>query len=306
MYTKADGTGYYYASNSEIGNAEDKEYTGGVWVLEMDNNHDVIDYYQVLGGTVDNCAGGRTPWGTWVSCEEEDFYGRCWQTDPAGVISSEVTQVTPYRSNWEAFAWDDSSYPPRGYVTDDAEPSDVMEELGCTVDSHGNIEQPCSSESLFKLDDNKVDYFPGALVQFTPSKEGLECYNKEDKADRWCTITHPGTYKYLKIIRHIGSNCGTIKWVDDNKDANAYDYRNAEGIDVTDGILRFVAKKDRLLFTIDLEKETFCQTSTLEGPAQEPDNIRVLDDILYVCTDGRTPNGVFANDHDGWYAIFQE
>lgn len=33
VYTKEDGSGYYYASNSEEGNAEDGEFTGGVFVL---------------------------------------------------------------------------------------------------------------------------------------------------------------------------------------------------------------------------------------------------------------------------------
>lgn len=57
---KEDGTGYYYVSNSEEGDIDDK--TGGVYVFELDLDHDVIDYYQVLSDTVDNCSGGATPW----------------------------------------------------------------------------------------------------------------------------------------------------------------------------------------------------------------------------------------------------
>jgi secreted PhoX family phosphatase len=57
--------GYIYVSNDESGSASDP--TGGVYALKLNEDHEVVDYYQILSDTADNCAGGRTPWGTWVS-----------------------------------------------------------------------------------------------------------------------------------------------------------------------------------------------------------------------------------------------
>jgi secreted PhoX family phosphatase len=69
-------------------NSESPVPLGGVGAIRFgpDGNVDgPLGAYRILNGTSLNCAGGPTPWGTWLSCEEHPG-GLVWECDPTGVV----------------------------------------------------------------------------------------------------------------------------------------------------------------------------------------------------------------------------
>lgn len=116
--------------------AYDPAATGGTTTIVFDPDAGAfVEAYASLGGTIRNCAGGPTPWGTWLTCEEtmnEPTAGSSSQAKltkkhgyvfevPASGVSDAVALKEMGRFSHEAVAVD----PATGivYLTEDRQPS---------------------------------------------------------------------------------------------------------------------------------------------------------------------------------------
>ncbi|HEU0019704.1 MAG TPA: alkaline phosphatase PhoX [Thermoleophilaceae bacterium] len=105
-----DDGGWILVSNSET---ED----GGASAIRFDADGEIADAYRILDGTEQNCSGGGTPWGTWLSCEEVE-HGSVWECDPTG------RRKAVRRPAMGTFQHEAAAVDPRGrriYMTEDLE-----------------------------------------------------------------------------------------------------------------------------------------------------------------------------------------
>ena len=242
--------GWLYTSNSEIG--DDK---GGAGSIYFDRHGNVVRYKMVLTGTSKNCGGGKTPWGSWISCEEKDHdrKGQIFEVDPFGRIEGRRTVLGGKGGSFESFAYDiRNTTMPRFFVTE--------------------------------------DYRDGALRRFTPTAanwsqpeqmlhgNGLMEYlvlKPESK-----TVQDRGTYEWTENIK-VGM-----------RNAEEY-FKSSEGIDTHDQHLYFVSKKQHELFTLDLDDFTWSKSSTKHGAFDgQPDAMQHLvddpEEIVYFTEDVST------------------
>ncbi len=101
-FVRHRGNGSVLVLNHEISGSEpfpvprldgltyDPAVGGGTTNLEVDKNGKLVRQYVSLAGTLNNCAGGRSPWNTWLTCEESE--GTSAQTKRHGY----VFEVDPY------------------------------------------------------------------------------------------------------------------------------------------------------------------------------------------------------------------
>jgi hypothetical protein len=100
----------------------DKLAKGGTTTLIIDQNRQLIKHYVSLAGTSRNCAGGVTPWNSWISCEEDASipglnpvskkHGYNFEVFANDSLTTPVPLIAMGRFNHEAIAVD----PKTGYV----------------------------------------------------------------------------------------------------------------------------------------------------------------------------------------------
>lgn len=309
--TTSDG-GWYYMSNAEVGDEYDSK--GGVGRITFDSSGNVIDYRMVLNGTRMNYGSGKTPWNTFISCEEFDS-GHCWEVDPQDKITPRETRFGGIEGDvFESVAFDSRR---------------IREEEGVNDDGRMMIPYYYDFRGFATVDKKN-----GALYRFTPDPQILQ---DALETGNYTNVLHiGGVQDYLELI----PESRTFRWTSNKsvgEKSAEENYPHTEGIDVHDGSLYFVSKTNKMLFILDLDEMTYTSSSTMSGTFNgQPDQIVRLiqeeqhdvndgnhtsvsihhdddttsqqESLLYFLEDGGPngqPAGVYARDANGFYTIVE-
>lgn len=268
--TSENQGGWVYVSNSEM----PETGQGGVGAIYFDKDGNIVKYEMVLTNTTMNCAGGKTPWETFVTCEEVPYIGQVYQVDPFGRRPPEILSLSKQQAGrYEAFAYDDRNPAiPRFFVTEDQN--------------------------------------NGPTRRWTPFPESIDWENEPwDMLHGNGTLEY-----LVMTPDTTNNNTGTYEWIDNvhlARENASVTYPATEGIDRKDNLLYIVTKNLKMLYILDLDSNTYLRISTVSGlfdghPDQVMHLVNQTDDIVYFNEDEGQEAGVHGRNAQGQYFTILE
>jgi secreted PhoX family phosphatase len=265
----------------------DPTMRGGTTNLVIDQQGKLLQHYGSLAGTERNCAGGPTPWGSWLTCEETFStrngirHGYVFEVPSSG-ISDHVPLRGLGRFNHEAAALD-----PRTsdvYLTEDRADSLLYRFRPAT---YGDLRSPGRLEALRLRD--------------------------------WPSGVNTGQGFLDKLFVPLAADWVPIDAFDPDTDTTRVEgqskgaalFSRGEGAWYADGRIYFCATSggnigEGQIFAYNLSNSTLelFVESTDVALLDNPDNITVgPDGRLYLCEDGGSGDNIVSVDRSGALAI---
>jgi secreted PhoX family phosphatase len=208
---------------------------GGTTAIVVGPNREELDAFVTSAGTQTNCAGGATPWGTWVTCEEtrSTDHGYCFEVmwdDPENALSR--TPITAMGF----FSHESIDVDPRTgvvYLTEDDFRGSIPADPNTEVDTNPAFR----SSFLYRYLPNDRSQRPGALQQggtlqalvIDGASRNADLYNPGQQfVVRWVTVNPAEPHDdalgkgAVRFTRLEGSNfAGGAFWFDDTQGGEA-------------------------------------------------------------------------------------